>query len=69
MSAMERSIDSRPGDVGQSEIGRHRTQTSTGTYERDPQIRSLITPGLVSVPSVPAWLRKLFRRKDAPAVR
>jgi len=40
------------------------------TDERDrPQIRSLITPGLMSVPPMPAWLRKRFRRKDAHASR
>ena len=33
------------------------------TDERDlPHFRSLITPGLMSVPPVPAWLRKLFQR-------
>jgi hypothetical protein len=43
-------------------------QAATDTGEQDrPQIRSLITPGLMSVPPMPAWLRKLFRRKDAPA--
>jgi len=36
------------------------------TDERDiPHFRSLITPGLMSVPPVPAWLRKLFQRADA----
>jgi hypothetical protein len=32
------------------------------TRKRDPQIRSLTLPGLVSVPRMPAWLSKLFRR-------
>jgi len=37
------------------------------TDERDiPHFRSLITPGLMSVPPMPAWLRKLFGRADTP---
>jgi hypothetical protein len=42
--------------------------TDTGEQER-PQIRSLITPGLMSVPPIPVWLRKLFRRTDTRAAR
>jgi len=46
-----------------------RTQADSNTDE--PYVhhfRSVITPDLVSVPPLPAWLRKLFRRKDTPAV-
>jgi hypothetical protein len=40
------------------------------TDERDPQIRSLILPDLVSADAlIPAWLRRLFRRTDTPAAR
>jgi hypothetical protein len=60
MRAMERTTASQP-PVAQA-------ATDTGEQDR-PQIRSLITPGLMSVPPMPAWLRKLFRRKDTPAAR
>jgi hypothetical protein len=47
-----------------------RTRADADTYERDPQIRSLILPDLVSADAlIPAWLRKLFRRTDTPAAR
>ncbi len=37
----------------------------TNTDEREPpQIRSLTVPGLVSVPPMPTWLRRLLRRTD-----
>jgi hypothetical protein len=64
MRGVEHSTAGRPGAADRSEIGRHRAQADADTDERDPQIRPLITPGLVSVPPMPAWLRKLFRRKD-----
>jgi hypothetical protein len=46
------------------------TTAVTDTAERTPGSRhfqSLILPGLVSVPPMPTWLSKLFRRKDTPA--
>jgi hypothetical protein len=45
-------------------------QFDADTYERDPQIRSLTLPGLVSADAlIPAWLRRLFRRTDTPVSR
>jgi hypothetical protein len=42
----------------------HRPQADTDTDERDPQIRSLILPDLVSAEAlVPEWLRKRFRER------
>jgi len=61
MRPMEHSTASRPPapDPRRPQIARNDTD------ERDlPQIRSLITPGLVSLPPLPEWLRKLFRRTD-----
>jgi hypothetical protein len=40
-------------------------QADADTRKRDPQIRSLTLPGLVSAPPMPAWLRKFFQRKKA----
>jgi hypothetical protein len=57
---MERSTVSRPPAAN-----RHRTQADTDTAK--PYVhhyRSVITPDLVSIPPLPAWLRKLLRRKD-----
>jgi hypothetical protein len=34
-----------------------------------PHFRSLTMPGLAKGPIVPAWLSKLFPRKDTPAAR
>jgi hypothetical protein len=62
MSYMEHTTASQP-PVAQAD-----TDTDTGEQDR-PQIRSLITPGLMSVPHMPAWLRKLLRRTDTPATR
>ena len=59
MRVVDDSVVSQSVVGDRSEIGLH------DTYERDPQIRSVITPGLMSVPPVPAWLRRLFRRADA----
>jgi hypothetical protein len=64
MSAMERPTAGRPAVADP-----RRPQADADTYERDPQIRSLILPGLVSVPPLPAWLRKRFRRTDTHASR
>lgn len=62
---MERSTISQPPIAGPG-----RTQaTDADTNERDPQIRSLRVPGLVSGPLLAARLRKLFRRTDTPASR
>jgi hypothetical protein len=58
MSYMEHTTASQP-PVAQA-------ATDTGEQDR-PQIRSLITPGLMSVPPIPAWLRKLLRRTDTHA--
>jgi hypothetical protein len=65
MRAMEHSTASQPPAADPL-----RPPAGVDTDERDrPQIRSLITPGLVSVPPMPAWLRKLLRRTDTPASR
>jgi len=65
MSPMERSSASKPPAKDP-----HRTQADADTNQ--PYVhhyKSVITPGLVSVPPLPEWLRKLFRRKEAPASR
>ncbi len=65
MRRMEHSTTSQPTTADPPH-----TQADTDTDE--PYIhhfRSVITPGLVSVPPVPAWLRKLFRRTDTHASR
>jgi hypothetical protein len=70
MRHMEHSTASQPPSADRSKIGQHRTQADADTDK--PYIhhyRSVITPGLMSVPPMPAWLRKLFRRKDTPATR
>jgi hypothetical protein len=65
MRAMERSTASQPPPADPL-----RPPAGVDTDERDrPQIRSLITPGLMSVPPMPAWLRKLLRRTDTHASR
>ena len=41
-------------------------QTDAATDERYiPNFRSLTMPGLAKGPILPAWVHKLFRRKDA----
>jgi hypothetical protein len=50
MRPIEHTADSRQPAADRSEIGQHRTQADADTDERDPQIRSLITPGRVSAP-------------------
>jgi len=51
-------------------VGAHGTQADTGNDESYvPHFRSLTMPGLAKGPILPAWLSKLFRRKDAPASR
>jgi len=65
MREMEHSTASQPPAADP-----RRTQTDADTDE--PYVhhyRSVITPGLMSIPPVPAWLRKLFRRTDTPAAR
>jgi hypothetical protein len=60
MSPMEHSTASQPPAADPR-------RTRTGTDTDEPYIhhyRSVITPGLMSVPPMPAWLRKLLRRKD-----
>ncbi len=50
----------------------HTVNPKAGADRDEPYIhhyRSVITPGLMSVPPMPAWLRRLFRRKDTPARR
>jgi hypothetical protein len=38
---------------------------TTNTDEREPpQIRSLTVPGLLELPPMPTWLRRLLRRTD-----
>jgi hypothetical protein len=62
---MERSLTNKPAAVDRSEGGKRSTQFDPDTYV--PHFRSLITPGLMSVPPMPAWLRRLFRHTDTPA--
>ena len=69
MSAMEPSTTSRPPAADPP-----RTQTGADTDE--PYVhryKSVIMPGVASSPILPDWvhdrLRKLFRRKQAPAAR
>jgi hypothetical protein len=70
MRPMEHPIASQSSAPDRSEISQHRTRTDADTYERDPQIRSMILPDLVSADAlIPAWLRKRFRRTDTPAAR
>jgi hypothetical protein len=66
MSPMKYSTASQPGASDRS-VGRLHANADGETDKRDPQIRSLITPGLASVPHMPVWLRKLIRRKDTSA--
>jgi hypothetical protein len=66
MRLMKDSTDSQPGVTDRS-IGRLHAKADGETDKQDPQIRSLITPGLASVPPMPVWLRKLIRRKDTSA--
>jgi hypothetical protein len=66
MSPMKYSTVSQPGASDRS-VGRLHANAGGETDKRDPQIRSLITPGLASVPPMPVWLRKLIRRKDTSA--
>jgi hypothetical protein len=47
-----------------------RQAASTTRDEQDlPQIRSLTVPGLLELPPMPPWLRKLLRRTDTPTSR
>ena len=65
---MEHSTTSQPPTANQSEIAQRRTQAAAATDERDrPHFRSLTMPGLAKGPIFPAWLHRLFRRKDTPA--
>jgi hypothetical protein len=65
MSYMERSIADR-----QPTADPRPTQVETDTYKRDPQIRSLILPDLISADAlIPAWLRRLLHRTNARASR
>jgi hypothetical protein len=67
---MERSTTGQPPTADRSEIGQRHTLAGADTDERDiPHFESLILPALVSVPPMPAWLRKFFRRTDTPAAR
>jgi hypothetical protein len=66
MSPMKYLTASQPGASDRS-VGRLHANVDGETDKRDPQIRSLITPGLASVPPMPVWLRKLIRRKDTSA--
>ncbi len=51
-----------------SSVGGHGPQVDPSTDEAYvPHFRSLTMPGLAKGPILPAWLSKLFRRKDAPA--
>ncbi|MGH2904808.1 MAG: hypothetical protein ACRDK7_14690 [Solirubrobacteraceae bacterium] len=62
MSYMEHPPASQPYSADQG-----LAQDKTDTDDRDiPHFESLILPGLVSIPPMPAWLRKLFRRKATP---
>ena len=66
MRRMEHSTASQP----LASEARDTTETSTTKKVKahgDRNFESLILPGLVSVPPMPEWLRKLFRRKDTPA--
>jgi hypothetical protein len=59
MRPMEHPTVNQPAAVAKTD------ERVAETDERDiPHFRSLITPGLMSVPPVPAWLRKLFKRRD-----
>ncbi len=65
MSFMEPSSVSKPPATDP-----HRTRADGDTNQ--PYVhhfKSVVTPGLMSVPPLPDWLRKLFRRKEAPASR
>ncbi len=65
MSAMEHSTANQPPAADPL-----RTQADADRDEPYvPHFKSVIIPGLMSVPPVPAWLRKLFRRTDTPAAR
>ena len=69
MTPVGHATTSQPPTAGQSEIGQ-RTQVEADTDERDiPHFGSVITPGVASGPILPEWLRKRFRRKDAPTTR
>jgi hypothetical protein len=67
MRPMEHPTVSQPAAVADTDEPVADTDEPVAdTDDRDiPHFRSLITPGLMSVPPVPAWLRKLFRRRDA----
>lgn len=69
MKPMEHTRTDRQLSADRSELGPRRTRTDgAGTHKRDPQIRSLILPDLVSADAlIPAWLRKIFRRADTSA--
>jgi len=70
MRSMEQSNISRPSTADRSTVGQHPTHaTDADTNERDPHIRSLTVPDLLSVPLFIAWLRKPFRRMFTRAVR
>jgi hypothetical protein len=66
MKPMEHTSTDRQSTADQ----RRMQADGTDTDERDPQIRSLILPDLVSAEAlIPAWLRRIFRRTDTPAAR
>ncbi len=69
MRGMEHRTANRPGTADRSETGRRRRRAGEDRQEGDPQIRSLITPGVASSPILPEWLRKRFRRTDTPTSR
>jgi hypothetical protein len=64
MRGMEHPTTSQPGAANRPETIRRRRRAGEDRHEQDPQIRSLITPGVASSPILPEWLRKRFRRTD-----
>jgi hypothetical protein len=69
---MEHSTASQPPALDRSGIGQLRaTATKTGTKAHgDRHFKQMILPDLVgSGPILPAWLSRLFRRKDTSAAR
>ncbi len=68
MKRMEPSTASQPPASEPTRTDATRTGTTKKAHG-NRNFQSLILPELVSVPPMPAWLRKLFRRKDTPAAR
>src|ERR1700691_1777275 len=66
VSPMKCLTASQPG-ASDRLVGRSIANAGGEMDKRDPQIGSLITPGLPSVLPMPVWLRKLIRRKDTSA--